>query len=230
MTLQIHSGERLAVVGRNGAGKSTLTKLISGLYEPTAGEIRVNGLLATGPETSSLSSLVASMNQEALRIPRDVRMNIALGATATDAEVWNALEVAGLSDVFRRRGIDLSTQLWNSTGPTSELSGGQWQRMALARAVFAAQHGKKILVLDEPTSQFDVKGETAFFDRVIDSLKGVTVILITHRLSTVRRADRIALLEDGVVTEIGSHSELMGKGGSYASMFRAQADRFLEIR
>ncbi|MDF1489033.1 ABC transporter ATP-binding protein [Tessaracoccus sp. HF-7] len=228
VSLTLIPGERLAIVGRNGAGKSTLTKLISGLYAPQAGDIRFDGVSATDPESGG-SSVVAIMNQDALRLPLDVRMNVTLGATASDDEVWEALTLAGLADGLRQRGITLSTALWNTTGPTTDLSGGQWQRLTLARAILAAWRGKRILILDEPTSQFDVRGETEFYNTVMAGLPGVTVVLITHRLSTVRRADRIALLEDGRIGEIGSHDELMRSGGAYAAMFRAQADRFREI-
>ena len=99
----------------------------------------------------------------------------------------------------------------------------------LARAILAARRGKRVLILDEPTSQYDVRGETNFYNTVMAELAGVTVVLITHRLSTVRRADRIALLQDGQISEVGTHDELLDHGGAYAAMFRAQADRFREI-
>ncbi len=228
VSLDLIPGERLAIVGRNGAGKSTLTKLISGLYEPEAGEIRFGGMPASSAAGRGLVSSVAIMNQDALRLPLDVRMNVTLGAPASDDEVWEALTLAGLGEAFRQRGITLSTPLWSTTGAT-DLSGGQWQRLTLARAILSARRGKRVLILDEPTSQYDVRGEAEFYNTVMAGLPGVTVVLITHRLSTVRRADRIALLEDGAISEIGSHQQLMRLGGGYAAMFRAQADRFREI-
>lgn len=123
----------------------------------------------------------------------------------------------------------MSTPLWNTTDAATDLSGGQWQRLTLARAILAARRGKRVLILDEPTSQYDVRGETNFYNTVMAELAGVTVVLITHRLSTVRRADRIALLQDGQISEVGTHDELLDHGGAYAAMFRVQADRFREI-
>ena len=229
VSLDIRPGERLALVGRNGAGKSTLTKLLGGLQEPSSGTISFDGHPIHDVEGRRLASSVAIMNQEALRLPLDIRMNVTLGAPATDDEVWAALELAGLREVFERRRIMLSTPLWNTTDAATDLSGGQWQRLTLARAILAARRGKRVLILDEPTSQYDVRGETNFYNTVMAELAGVTVVLITHRLSTVRRADRIALLQDGQISEVGTHDELLDHGGAYAAMFRVQADRFREI-
>ena len=227
--LELLPGERLAIVGRNGAGKSTLTRLLSGLYLPTSGSVEVDGAPTSGDEGHSIAgAVVATMNQEALRLPLDVRSNVTFGAEAKDDEVWEVLRIAGLADALTTRGMSLKTPLWSTTGPASDLSGGQWQRLALARAVFAARRGKRVLVLDEPTSQLDVQGETDFYNEIMTQLAGATVVLITHRLSTVRRADRIAFLADGRITELGTHDELVQRDGSYAAMFRAQADRFLE--
>jgi ATP-binding cassette subfamily B protein len=229
--LRLAPGERLAIVGRNGAGKSTLTKLLGGLYTPSAGSVTFDGVPTSEPEgLAAATASVAVMYQESLRLPLDVRGNVTMGAEAPDDAVWAALDIAGLATVFRREGVALDTPLWNAQGESRDLSGGQWQRIALARAVFAAGSGKRVLVLDEPTSQFDVAGETAFYDEVMAALPGITVVLITHRLSTIRRADRIAMLEGGRITEIGSHRVLMDSGGAYATMFRLQAERFAESR
>lgn len=227
--LVMNPGERLAIVGRNGAGKSTLTKLLGGLYVPDAGSVRFDGTPTTEPVgvATALSS-VAVMYQESLRLPLDVKGNVTMGRDGSDDEVWAALEVAGLADVFHREGVTLETRLWSAQGDIRDLSGGQWQRIALARAVFAAGSGKRVLVLDEPTSQFDVAGETAFYDEVMGALDGITVVLITHRLSTIRHADRIAMLSEGRIAEIGAHAELMAADGGYATMFRLQAERFAE--
>jgi ATP-binding cassette subfamily B protein len=107
-----------------------------------------------------------------------------------------------------------------------DLSGGQWQRIALARALFAVQAGASVLVLDEPTAQLDVRAEVAFFDRFLDVTRGLTTIVISHRFSTVRRADRIVVLDGGRITEQGHHDELVAAGGQYADLFELQARRF----
>jgi ATP-binding cassette, subfamily B, bacterial len=109
-----------------------------------------------------------------------------------------------------------------------DLSGGQWQRVALARALFAVQHGARMLVLDEPTAWLDARGEAEFFDRFLEITKGVTTVVISHRFSTVRRADQVCVLAGGQVTEQGSHDQLVALGGTYASMFRLQAMRFTD--
>jgi ATP-binding cassette subfamily B protein len=227
VTLRLEPGERLALVGRNGAGKSTLTKLICGLYSPESGAVRFDGVPTSDPRARALATAsVAVMYQESLRLPLDVRGNVTMGAPASDDEVWNALDVAGVADAIRGEETGLSTPLWNARGTSRDLSGGQWQRISLARAVFAAGRGKRILVLDEPTSQFDVYGETRFYEDVMAVLSGVSVILITHRLSTIRHADRIAMLDGGRIAEVGTHDQLVSRGGGYAAMFALQADRF----
>jgi ATP-binding cassette subfamily B protein len=109
-----------------------------------------------------------------------------------------------------------------------DLSGGQWQRIALARALFAVQAGASVLVLDEPTAQLDVRAEVAFFDRFLELTRGLTTVVISHRFSTVRRADRIAVLDGGRITEQGSHEELLAAGGQYAQLFGLQARRFAD--
>jgi ATP-binding cassette subfamily B protein len=109
-----------------------------------------------------------------------------------------------------------------------DLSGGQWQRIALARALFAVQAGASVLVLDEPTAQLDVRAEAAFFDRFLELTRGLTTVVISHRFSTVRRADRIVVLDGGRITERGSHEELMAAGGQYAELFELQARRFAD--
>ena len=107
-----------------------------------------------------------------------------------------------------------------------DLSGGQWQRLALARALCAVEAGARVLVLDEPTSQLDIRGEAAFYDRFLELTRGVTSVVISHRFASVRRADRIAVLDGGTITELGSHEQLVAAGGTYAEMFEVQARRF----
>ena len=120
----------------------------------------------------------------------------------------------------------LATVLSSRYSGGVDLSGGQWQRIALARALFAVQAGASVLVLDEPTAQLDVRAEVAFFDRFLELTRGLTTVVISHRFSTVRRAERIAVLDGGQITEQGNHEELMAAGGQYAELFGLQARRF----
>ena len=208
----------VAVAERVEADTLALEGRVLGRDERLTGALRVSAMELV------FRACRAAFTSFAARYP-----SVALTVTATDDEVWAALELAGLREVFERRRITLTTPLWNTTDAATDLSGGQWQRLTLARAILAARRGKRVLILDEPTSQYDVRGETNFYNTVMAELAGVTVVLITHRLSTVRRADRIALLQDGRISEVGTHDELLEHGGAYAAMFRAQADRFREI-
>ena len=142
---------------------------------------------------------------------------------ADDACVLKALELAG-ADKLR----DLDTILSKAFAGGSELSGGQWQRVALARAICGVLRGAGLLILDEPTAQLDVRGEAEIFKRVLEASQGITTILISHRFSTVRQAQRICVLDEGKVIELGSHAELMALGGHYAEMFTLQAKRFAD--
>jgi len=142
-------------------------------------------------------------------------------AGAPDWEVERALELAGAAGLASLDAV-LSRQYEGGT----ELSGGQWQRVALARALCAVARGAGVVLLDEPTAQLDVRGEAEIFDRILEATRGLTTILISHRFSTVRHADRICVLESGRVIELGSHDELMALGGRYKTMFELQASRF----
>lgn len=228
LSLNVHPGERLAIVGRNGAGKSTLTKLVAGLYLPRSGFVTIGGEPASTGQGIGAGMTVATMSQEFLRMPFSLRENVTLGAPTDDADIWAALDVVGLGETLRAEGVGLDANLWSARSDARDLSGGQWQRLCLARAILAVRRGKRILVLDEPTSHLDIEGETRFYQEVMSALHGTTVLLITHRLSTIRSADRIAMLDGGRITELGTHDALMERGGSYAAMYRAQADRFVE--
>ncbi|MFF2083681.1 ATP-binding cassette domain-containing protein [Nocardia sp. NPDC058176] len=230
LNLEIGAGQTLGLVGVNGAGKSTLTSLLTGLYPPTAGQITRAGQ----PYPPAGRGEVAVVTQNFLRYPLSLRENIRLALTddhADDDLVWHCLEKAGLAPHLRDRGIALDDPVWSVTGAARiGLSGGQWQRLALARALFAAATGHSLVVLDEPTSQLDVDAELRFHEQVLSALAEVTVVLITHRLSTVRHVDRIVLLDGGHITEDGTHDELMAADGTYADLFRLQADRFGAVR
>jgi ATP-binding cassette subfamily B protein len=144
--------------------------------------------------------------------------------------VRDAAEAAGAADFLRDLPSGLATPLSSRYAGGVDLSGGQWQRVALARALFAVDAGATVLILDEPTAQLDVRAEVDFFDRFLELTRGLTTVIISHRFSTVRRADRIAVLEGGRITAHGSHEELMRGGGEYARLFQLQAHRFADGR
>lgn len=227
LDLSIRPGEVLAIVGSSGSGKTTLIKLLAGLHEPTGGRISVNGEDLAQVDPRSWRRRLGVVFQDFNRYPLPLADNITLGAPGhrDDAD--------GAADALRRAQApadtfpaDLTTRLDSAFKEGVGLSGGQWQRVAVARALFAASHGRDLLILDEPTAHLDVEAEADFYRRVVAAVHGATVVLISHRLSTVRHADRIVLLRDGRVAEQGSHDELMAAGGDYARLFRLQAARF----
>jgi ATP-binding cassette subfamily B protein len=148
------------------------------------------------------------------------------GREADPELLATAAERAGASELVERLPHGWDTILSPQYRGGVDLSGGQWQRIALARALYAVATGARVLVLDEPTAQLDIRAEAAFYDRFLELTAGVTSIVISHRFGSVRRAERIAVLDGGVITELGSHEELLARGGTYAGMFRLQAERF----
>ena len=218
--LTVPAGSSLAIVGQNGAGKTTLAKLLCRLYEPLAGGIEVDGVDLRELDMRSWRGRVTAVFQDFARFQLPLRDNVA-PAGAPDAVVEAALAQAGAADL-----ADLDTVLARGYDGGTDLSGGQWQRVALARALAAVQQGAGVVLLDEPTAQLDVRGEAEIFERILEATRHATTILISHRFSTVRHADRICVLEHGRVVELGSHDELMALGGRYQTMFDLQAQRF----
>lgn len=218
--LTVPAGSSLAIVGQNGAGKTTLAKLLCRLYEPLAGGIEVDGVDLRELDMRSWRRRVTAVFQDFVRFQLPLRDNVA-PAGAPDAVVEAALAQAGAADL-----ADLDTVLARGYDGGTDLSGGQWQRVALARALAAVQQGAGVVLLDEPTAQLDVRGEAEIFERILEATRHATTILISHRFSTVRHADRICVLEHGRVVELGSHDELMALGGRYQTMFDLQAQRF----
>jgi ABC-type multidrug transport system fused ATPase/permease subunit len=218
--LAIRAGSSLAIVGQNGAGKTTLAKLLCRLYEPQSGSIEIDGVDLRELALDSWRARVTAVFQDFIRFERSLRDNVA-PAGAPDDTVRRALASAGAANL-----ADLDTILARGYEGGTDLSGGQWQRVALARALCAVELGAGVVLLDEPTAQLDVRGEAAIFDRVLAATRRCTTILISHRFSTVRHADRICVLEKGRVVELGTHDELMAKGGRYRTMFDLQAKRF----
>jgi ABC-type multidrug transport system fused ATPase/permease subunit len=218
--LTIPAGSSLAIVGQNGAGKTTLAKLLCRFYDPQSGAIEVDGIDVREIDIESWRTRVTAVFQDFTRFERTLRDNVA-PAGAPDAEIHAALEAAGAAKLAR-----LDTVLSRAYAGGTDLSGGQWQRIALARALCAMQLGAGLVILDEPTAQLDVRGEAEIFNRILGATRRSTTILISHRFSTVRHADRICVVEHGHVVELGTHDELMSKGGRYRTMFDLQAQRF----
>ncbi len=218
--LTIPAGSSLAIVGQNGAGKTTLAKLLCRLYDPQAGAIEVDGVDLRELDLDAWRSRVAAVFQDFIRFELPMRDNVA-PAGAPDDAIRAALAEAGASGL-----AELDTILARGYEGGTDLSGGQWQRVALARALCAVRQGTGVVLLDEPTAQLDVRGEAEIFDRILAATRHATTILISHRFSTVRHADRICVLEGGRVVELGTHDELMAAGGRYRTMFDLQALRF----
>jgi len=218
--LAIPAGSSLAIVGQNGAGKTTLAKLLCRLYDPQAGAIEVDGVDLRDLDLTAWRSRLTAVFQDFVRLELPLRDNVAPGG-APDGVVLQALDAAGAGDLAR-----LDTILARGYDGGTDLSGGQWQRVALARALSAVRMGAAVVLLDEPTAQLDVRGEAEIFERLLAATRHCTTILISHRFSTVRRADRICVLERGRVVELGTHDELMALNGRYRTMFELQAQRF----
>ena len=218
--LTIPAGSSLAIVGRNGSGKTTLAKLLCRLYDPQGGAIEADGVDLSDVEVDAWRTRVTAVFQDFIRFELPLRDNVA-PAGAPDEAILAALADAGATGL-----ADLDTPLAKGYEGGTDLSGGQWQRVALARALCAVRMGAGLVLLDEPTAQLDVRGEAEIFDRILRATRDVTTILISHRFSTVRHADRICVLERGRVIELGTHAELMALGGRYRTMFDLQAERF----
>ncbi len=231
LELTLAAGRCTAIVGLNGAGKTTLVKLLARLYEPTAGRLLVDGQDVRSFAVDDWRRRIGVIFQDFNRYELSAAENIG----------WGSIELAGdrdrVREAARKAGVlatldalprGLDTPLSRQYQGGADLSGGQWQRVAIARALFALESGAGILVLDEPTAALDVRAEVAFFDRFVELTRGVTSVLISHRFSSVRNADRIVVLEGGRVIEAGTHDELLELGGRYAELFRLQAERFLE--
>jgi ABC-type multidrug transport system fused ATPase/permease subunit len=218
--LTIPAGSSIAIVGQNGAGKTTLAKLLCRLYDPQHGAIEVDGVDVRALDVAEWRARVTAVFQDFIRLELPLRDNVApLGAP--DDVVRASLESAGAANL-----ADLDTILARGYAGGTDLSGGQWQRVALARAMAAVRLGAGVVLLDEPTAQLDVRGEAEIFERILAATRQCTTILISHRFSTVRHADRICVLEHGRVVELGTHAELIALGGRYQTMFDLQAQRF----
>lgn len=220
LDLVIPAGSSLAIVGQNGAGKTTLAKLLCRLYDPQAGAVEIDGTDLRDLDLAAWRSRVAAVFQDFIRFELPLRENVAPRGAPDDVAL-RALAAAGAHELAA-----LDTPLAKGYEGGTDLSGGQWQRVALARALCAVELGAGVVVLDEPTAQLDVRGEAEIFERILRGTRHCTTILVSHRFSTVRHADRICVLEHGRVVELGTHDELIALGGRYRTMFDLQARRF----
>jgi ATP-binding cassette, subfamily B, bacterial len=223
----ISPGETLAVVGRNGAGKTTLFKLICRLYDPTSGRILIDGIDIRDFSQAELRRQIGAMFQDYVDYQATAAENIGLGSVTSIGDrdaVVSASKQAGSDELIANlpAGYDTALGKWFDAGVN--LSGGEWQKVALARAFMRAD--ARILLLDEPTSALDAQAEYDLFERLRSLTSGRTAVYISHRFSTVRRADRIVFLEHGRLVEEGSHEELMRLNGRYARLFRMQASAY----
>jgi ATP-binding cassette, subfamily B, bacterial len=231
LSLAIPAGTSLAIVGLNGAGKTTLVKLLARLYDPTDGAITIDGVDLRDVDPAAWRARIAAIFQDFLRFGLSARDNVGFGGPALigdDAALARAAEKAGVLERIGALPKGWETPLMRQFTDGADLSGGEWQRVALARAFMAVEAGARVLILDEPTAALDVRAEAELYDRFLDLTRGLTTILISHRFSTVRRADRICVIEAGSVMELGSHAELMALGGRYAELFTLQSQRFAE--
>lgn len=223
LNLHIRSGELIALVGENGAGKSSLVKLLLRFYDPTHGAIRVGGADLRELDPTDLRNRVGVLFQDYANYELSVRENVQMGrpgGSDSDARVMAALEDARSDWLLKKMPKGLDAKVGRLFEGGHDLSGGEWQRLALARLMY---RDADVWILDEPTSSVDPEAEAAIFAELKQVLRGRIGIVISHRFSTVRIADRIAVIEGGKVTELGSHEELLSAGGRYAQLFEIQA-------
>ncbi|MEO6633771.1 MAG: ABC transporter ATP-binding protein, partial [Mucilaginibacter sp.] len=223
LSFTLHAGEKLALVGENGAGKTTLVKLLARLYDPTEGRILLDGKDLREYDLTDLRLNVGIIFQDYLRYQMTFAQNIAVGniGQVDNRPLIEASAKQSLADLLAETLPDkYDQQLGKRFAQGVELSGGEWQKVALARAYM---RNAQLLILDEPTSALDARAEYAVFERFAELTKGKSAVLISHRFSTVRMADRILVLEKGELIEIGSHDELIQKNGRYAELFNLQA-------
>ena len=223
LDFRIEPGERLALVGENGAGKTTLVKLLGRLYDPDEGAILLDGVDLREYDVASLHRTIGVIFQDFVRYEMLVRENIGvgeIGAVDDAPRIEQAAERSLASDVVSRFPSRFEQMLGRRFEGGVELSGGEWQKVALARAYL---RDAEVLILDEPTAALDARAEFQVFQRFAELTKGKMAVLISHRFSTVRMADRILVLEQGEITESGTHADLVAKGGIYAELFSLQA-------
>jgi ATP-binding cassette subfamily B protein len=221
--LHVRPGELLALVGENGAGKTTLIKLLLRFYDPDQGEVSIGGVDLRQADPADVRRRIGVLFQDFIRFEFSARDNVGLGRVdrhATDEATMDALGAARAGGILKGAGGELDSPLGRLFEGGHDLSGGEWQRLALARLLF---RNPDIWILDEPTAALDAEAEAAIFANLRAVLQDRIGIIISHRFSTVRVADRIAVMAGGRITEIGNHDELLAAGGTYARLFELQA-------
>lgn len=219
-SVRIRAGQVVALVGENGSGKTTLAKILAGLYRPDAGEIRWDGARLAELDLDRLRERIAMIPQDYTHWPMTARHNIAMGRPVDDALIADAARASGADEVVRTLPNGFGTLLDRRFKDGHDLSGGQWQRIAVARGFY---RDAPLLICDEPTAALDARAEHALFERIRDHADGRTVLLITHRLASVRHADHVYVLERGRVVEEGPPAELLAAGGVFGELYGLQA-------
>jgi ATP-binding cassette, subfamily B, bacterial len=223
VSIEIQRGEVVALVGENGSGKTTLAKILAGLYRPASGAVRWDQTAIADVDSDELRELTAVIAQDHANWPLTLRHNITMGRAADAALLAAAAAASGADTVIEKLPHGYDTLLDRRFKDGAELSGGQWQRIAAARGFYRAA---PLLIMDEPTAALDARAEYALFSSIRKLAQGRSVLLITHRLASVRHADRIYVLRDGRVIEHGAHAALMELGGQYAELYRLQASQY----
>jgi len=223
LSFELHAGDKLALVGENGAGKTTLVKLLARLYDPTEGRILLDGRDLREYDVRSLRESVGVIFQDFVQYQMTAGENLAVGRIEEreNRELLESAAARSLADqVIERLPEGYDQRVGRRFADGHDLSGGEWQKIALGRAYV---RDAQLLILDEPTASLDARAEYEVFLRFSELTAGKTAVLISHRFSTVRMADRILVLENGRALELGTHEELLERGGRYAELFRLQA-------
>jgi ABC-type multidrug transport system fused ATPase/permease subunit len=227
ISFSLKPGEHLAIVGPNGAGKTTLIRLLLRFYDPQKGQVLINGVDLKDLKLSNWYKFISILFQDFARFMLSVKDNILMGNTEVvdEEKMKEAARKSGAAEFIEKLPNRYEQRLGKRFEDSAELSQGQWQRLVLARAFYEAA---PILILDEPTSAIDIEAEAEIFENLDELYQDKTLILISHRFSTVRKADKIIVLKDGQIVEEGNHNSLMKKSGIYARMFRKQAEGYIE--
>ena len=223
VSIEIGAGEVVALVGENGSGKTTLAKIIAGLYQPDSGAVLWDQTPVRDMQPEQLRDQIAVIAQDHANWPLTARHNITMGRAADPVRLTEAAAASGADTVIGELPRGYDTLLARQFKDGAELSGGQWQRVAVARGFYRSA---PLLIMDEPTAALDARAEYALFSSVRQHAQGRSILIITHRLASVRHADRIYVLHNGRVIEQGGHAELIALGGQYAELYRLQASQY----